>query len=488
MRRRRNAPERSARLEEILVIEQRSIDYIPLAERHGRAWHVTSVWITSSHNLAGFAVGSLGAFLGLNLAWSLLAIAAGALFGTFFAAFHASQGPQLGLPQMIQSRPQYGYQGAILIFLIAIVTFVGFNVAAIVLLGEAGVVLWSGNVDLAMVISTVLAMALAIVGYDLVHRVSRWITVAVVMSVVVLIFVLPLTLDFPSEAVTGGEFSLESFMVLAGAMASATLSWAPYVSDYTRYLPKLGVRAAFVGTYLGMAVSAFVTASIAALASSAFPNLDVVAALDAAGNSIFVGFGHVVLVVAFVGTIVMVTMNIYGAALTTLSIVDTFKPVRHSRLARPVLSAVFGVVSLLLAWQAAASLVTAFTNLLTVLFYLLAPWTATNLIDFFVVRRGVYSIREIFNPAGMYGSWNWRGYTAYVASIVAMLPFTMTYWWTAPLASRIGFDIAPYVGMAVAGLVYVLLYRSADLELEALRVRNCDAGLDATVGADTVNN
>ena len=46
---------------------------------------------------------------------TVVAIAAGGLFGTFFAAFHASQGPQLGLPQMIQSRPQYGYRGAVLI-------------------------------------------------------------------------------------------------------------------------------------------------------------------------------------------------------------------------------------------------------------------------------------------------------------------------------------------------------------------------------------
>ena len=32
------------------------------------------------------------------------------LIGTLFMAFHASQGPQLGLPQMIQSRGQFGYR------------------------------------------------------------------------------------------------------------------------------------------------------------------------------------------------------------------------------------------------------------------------------------------------------------------------------------------------------------------------------------------
>jgi purine-cytosine permease-like protein len=31
-------------------------------------------------------------------------------------AFHSAQGPQLGLPQMIQSRPQFGYIGALLVW------------------------------------------------------------------------------------------------------------------------------------------------------------------------------------------------------------------------------------------------------------------------------------------------------------------------------------------------------------------------------------
>lgn len=49
---------------------------------------------------------------GGNLLWSLIAIIGGVLLGTFFMAFHSAQGPQLGLPQMIQSRPQFGYVGA----------------------------------------------------------------------------------------------------------------------------------------------------------------------------------------------------------------------------------------------------------------------------------------------------------------------------------------------------------------------------------------
>ena len=98
-----------------LGIESHSIDYVPLAERHGKVWHLWPVWFTGDAHLATLAVGVLGITLGTNLFWTAVAIVLGCALGTFFMAFHSTQGPQLGLPQMIQSRPQFGYLGALLV-------------------------------------------------------------------------------------------------------------------------------------------------------------------------------------------------------------------------------------------------------------------------------------------------------------------------------------------------------------------------------------
>src|SRR5436853_2787872 len=87
-------------------VEIRSIDFVPLSERHGKLWHLGPLWFMSNAQIATLAVGVVGVSLGGNLFWSLVAIVGGTLFGTFFMAFHSAQGPQLGLPQMIQSRPQ----------------------------------------------------------------------------------------------------------------------------------------------------------------------------------------------------------------------------------------------------------------------------------------------------------------------------------------------------------------------------------------------
>ncbi|MBW8709868.1 MAG: cytosine permease, partial [Mycobacterium sp.] len=96
----------------IAGVEVRSIDYVPLNERHGRVWNQGPLWFMSNAQIATLAVGTFSVTGGGNLIWSILAIVGGVVFGTFFMAFHSAQGPQLGLPQMIQSRPQFGYVGA----------------------------------------------------------------------------------------------------------------------------------------------------------------------------------------------------------------------------------------------------------------------------------------------------------------------------------------------------------------------------------------
>ena len=60
---------------------------------------------------------------------------------------------------------------------------------------------------------------------------------------------------------------------------------------------------------------------------------------------------------------------------------------------------------------------------LTLMLYLLVPWTALNLVDFFFVRRGHYAITDIFRPDGVYGAWGWRGLTAYALGFAAEIPF-----------------------------------------------------------------
>src|SRR5580698_3987388 len=183
-------------------IEQRSIDYVPLAERHGKVWHLWPVWFSGDAQLATLAVGVLGITLGGNLLWTATAVVVGCALGTFFLAFHSTQGPQLGLPQMIQSRPQFGYAGALLVWVVALVAYIGYNAFNQVLCAQALHELTpaiAADSSTAIVLFALLAVSLAAMGYDKIHLAQRGF--AYVMIVILTLFTLgaPFVLRFPAS-------------------------------------------------------------------------------------------------------------------------------------------------------------------------------------------------------------------------------------------------------------------------------------------------
>jgi NCS1 family nucleobase:cation symporter-1 len=48
-------------------VEVRSIDYVPLAERHGKLWHLGPLWFMGNAQIATLAVGVVGVSGGGNL-------------------------------------------------------------------------------------------------------------------------------------------------------------------------------------------------------------------------------------------------------------------------------------------------------------------------------------------------------------------------------------------------------------------------------------
>jgi purine-cytosine permease-like protein len=164
------------------ICERRSIEFVPLSERHGKVWHLFPVWFTGGAQLATVATGVIGISLGADLLWSAIAIIVGCAFGTFFMAFHSTQGPQLGLPQMIQSRPQFGYMGELLVWLVALISYVGYNVFNQVLAGQAVSNLAHVHPDVSYVFFTVFALLIAVAGYDWIHRAQRWLSYPLVIG------------------------------------------------------------------------------------------------------------------------------------------------------------------------------------------------------------------------------------------------------------------------------------------------------------------
>src|ERR1700728_1787682 len=464
-------------------IERRSIDYVPLAERHGKVWHLWPVWFSGDANLATLAVGVLGITLGGNLLWTAVAVVAGCAFGTFFMAFHSTQGPQLGLPQMIQSRPQFGYSGALLVWAVALVAYIGYNAFNQVLAAQALHQLWPSIPPAspsAIVAFAVAAMALAAIGYDTIHLAQRAFAYLIIAILSVFSIGACFLLKFPVAQWDPAGFRAVPFIAQLFAAASYQLSWSIYVSDYSRYLPRdVSVRSSFWWTYLGAFIGGTWMMLVGTIAAAFNPSLDVAAAMQRAADVVAPGLGAVLLLGALLGLITISALNFYGASLTLLSVADTFRPVRSGvgkRMASLVAAAVLATA---IALRSSGNFVNRFGDLLAILLYLFTPWTAINLVDFYLVRRAHYSIREIFNADGMYGRWNWRGLTAYGLGFAVMIPFFSTGIYTGPIARALGgADLAMLVGLPVAAIAYYLACRSMDVDQDQLRAAAADKGLE----------
>ncbi len=470
-------------------IEVRSIDWVPSKERHGKIWHQGPLWFLGNFQYFTIPIGFIGPSLGLSIGWTIVAAVLGITAGTIFMAFHGSQGPRLGLPQMIQSRAQFGYRGVIVALFAALFTHLAFNITDQVLLsqGLAGAYHWSAG--LIAIGSAVLAAVLAIFGHDWVHKVFR------ILLYLSLPLVTIVTIGILTGHAGGGHpkghygFTMVAFMAEFSATAAYNITYAPYVSDYSRYLPeKTNSRSIIASVFLGASVAAIWLIAIGAWLAVSLGASDGLVGLKTAGNNVFGGLGSITALISAAALAATMGMNAYGGSLTLLTAIDAFKKIKPTRTAR-----IISVLGLTVLWYGVALSITAsavntvFTAL-TLMLYLLIPWTATNLMDFFFVRRGHYAITHLFDPEGIYAKWNWRGLVAYGVGFLFEIPFMVlpqlgSFSYTGPIASALsGTDISWLVGLAATATTYFIVTRSLDTKHGATAIAESQRLLEANFG------
>jgi nucleobase:cation symporter-1, NCS1 family len=470
----------------VAAVEAHSIDYVPDGDRHGKVWHQGPFWFLGNFQFFSVAVGFIGPAAGLSLLWSCVALVLGYVFGTFFQAFHASQGPQLGLPQMIQSRGQLGYRGVVIVLIGALFTFMGFLVLDTTLIGSGLHGIYGWNVILVGIVINVVSVVLAVFGHDWLHRAFRALFWVSVPCVVILTFGI-MTGHAGGHAAVHAGFGWVGFMAQFAAAAAYNITYAPYVSDYSRYLPRSTKTSHIVSAvFFGSAGSAIWLGVIGSWLASRLGATDALVSLKAAGDNMFAPLGGILAILSVLALVATMGMGVYSAMLTTLTGVDSltrFKPTQTARVVTiVVLEAIATVIGLLLPGH----YLTALNNTLVIMLYLLVPWTAINLVDFFLVRRGHYAITDLLTRHGVYGVWAWRGMVSFAAGLLTMVPFMVLSFYTGPVATRIGgVDISFLVGLVTSGTIYALLSRSLDRGREQRAIAASEATLAELHLSDT---
>jgi purine-cytosine permease-like protein len=460
-------------------IEHKSIDYVAEHERHGRVIDQVPFWFLGNFHFFTIAIGFVGPSMGLSFGFTSLAGTLGILFGTIFVAFHASQGAELGLPQMIQSRAQFGYRGVVVVLIGTLFTFIGFNVADSVLVarGLNGILGW--NESAVTLIAAAIAIGIAVYGHDWLHRIFRlcfWVCLPL-YSVLTLAIAAG---KVPAPHPTLGGFTWVAFIAQFAASAAYNITYAPSVSDYSRYLPRESRPSHIIAAvFLGATSAAIWLISLGAWLATRLGASDGLVALHDAGNAIFQGFGVLMALASVTALVATMGLNAYSGMLTVVTAMNSlFEAPPTPRLR------IMAIIAVAAGWIAVTFAITenAIALLfatLTIMLYLLVPWTSVNLADYFFVRRGRYAITQLFMPDGIYGAWGVRGLIAYALGFIASMPFfVVPDMYTGPAALALGgVDVGWLVGLGVAGGAYLLLSRSLDISKENAAIQRSESDL-----------
>src|SRR5579862_7149440 len=461
-------------------VERHSIDYVSSAERHGHVRDQGPFWFTVNFQFMSVSLGFVGPAMGLSLGWTTLAASLGILVGTIFMAFHATQGPIMGLPQMVQSRAQFGYRGVILPLSATLVNFIGFNVVCTLLIMGGLHDLFGWDRYAVLIGLAILSALLAFYGYDWMHRVVKllfWTSMPLftILSVAIAVGLIP------HGPVHQMHFNGVAFGVEFATCASYNLQLAVYVSDYSRYLKRDTPAAQIVGyVFIGAISSAIWLIALGAWLTTRLGLADPMIAVNQAGNALFPWFGTIIAIDSVLLMFAMIAMTSYSGMLTMATWLDSFRSVIPTLSIRAILIGVITVVWAGATLAAGENAINALMLLLTVLLYLLVPWTAVNLVDYFFVRHGHYAIKDLFWADGIYGSWGWRGLLAYILGWIVIVPFaTLPGIYVGPFAKQLhGIDIAWLVSLATAGLVYYLASLSFSAESEQAAIAASELELE----------
>jgi NCS1 family nucleobase:cation symporter-1 len=262
----------------------------------------------------------------------------------------------------------------------------------------------------------------------------------------------------PADFLTRNDFNWVGFLGTVSTSALWQIAYAPYVSDYTRYMPKdTGVRPAFWASYWGCTLGSVLPMILGAMVGLAMaPHSTLVAGLAALTQ----GITPLVLIVFSVSIASANAMNLYCGALSSLTfgqtLVPTWSPGPRARVVVSILLFLLAVAGALLSKE---SFLAHYESFILVLLNVLVPWTAINLVDYYWLRHGEYDVSAFFRQdGGIYGRVNAPAVICYVLGILVQIPFIASPLFPSNVAHALGgIDLSWIVGLVLTSPAYYWL-------------------------------
>lgn len=446
-----------------LRVERHGIDHVPPDQRFGKERSQFTIRFAPVIYLAGIFVGATGGALGLGFWGSVSAILVANVLGSIGTGLCAVMGPRLGMPQIPMGRAAFGYAGNFLIAGLTILVCLGYYTVGTVLGAKSFADLFDVGYQPMVVAVTALSILIAVYGYRFLHLLGRWITyVSVVLLAAVSLYLAAHGLGNAAEpSVSGSEYWtlwLLQFTVVFGY----TVSWSPYASDYSRYLPR---------DASGLRIFGWATAGLLAATTWMMVLGSGLISLEPSGD-VLSAFGmvlpdwllHLTLLTLGLSAIPHNSVNLYSGAMSMLTC-----DVRIRQLVIVIASGVAG--GCLALFFGGDRFQDAFGLFLHLISYYIVPWLTILALDFFHVhRRGTAypAVATFYESRGAFGGVHWSGLGTLLVSIAVSVPFMGNELFTGVIADQIGgADLSYFVSAGVAGVLYLLVRRPVRTSVEA---------------------
>lgn len=456
-------------------VESHGVDTIPESERTSRPREMVSILLGGDLSLGVIFFGFLPVAFGLGFWASLSSMAVGTALGVALVAPLALVSQRSATNLSTSSGAYFGVRGRLIGSAIGLLLSLGYTAQGLWLGGDALIASLHRLIGLPQnpltygvtyAVLAVLIMALAIYGYQMIVRATRWLMVS--MVALLLVGLVAYAPSFTTEPVAGylfGDFWTTWIFSAVAVGISGPIALITIIGDYSRYMSRRHSGRRVAGaTALGL--------FLALMVPQAFGTFTALAA--GAGNAGYVGplvaaapiwFLLPLVVNALFGTAGYNGLMVYSMGLD----LDAILP-RRSRTQTTIAVSVIAAVLVFFGhfvWNLTDA-VTSFVLLLTALG---VPWGVITLLSF-VRTRGAFDhdALQVFNrrqKGGLYwyrGGWNPAIVAVWTLGSVAGLLAVDTPLYSGPLVHLLGgLDLNVPIAAAVTAGAYLIATRRRPL-------------------------
>lgn len=431
-----------------LRIEARGIAPVPESHRYGGPARLFTVWFAPNLTMTGVFTGTIGVALGLDFTTALVAVVLGTVVGAVPTAYLGTWGSLTGAGQLPLARLAFGRAVAVP-GVLQWLSSIAWDALIGLFGGDALARLCGWPFWLGVLVMMLGQGVLGVLGYEAIHRLQKIMTFVLAAAFVALAFKLLDGVHPAATASVHGADRAGAFVLTSTIALSLALSWAPYASDFSRYLPRSTSRPRmFWCTLLGVSVSFVAVQALGLWGASVFTDQTAKGVDELLGGGALGAFGLLAVALA---ALCSNAMNDYSGSLALQTV-----GVRVSRPLAAGLAAVLGFPLVL--WMHAADTAARFQNVLLFVGYWIPGFVAVVTVDWFARSRARGGAPfELTAESARPQPW-WPALTAFAVAFGAAVPFMDTSLYVGPVAAALhGADLAYYVAFVAALVVYAPL-------------------------------